>query len=276
MPNYVRVRIVGKDMEALKNAIVDEHDNVDFNKLIPRPKDLDITCGSFSFREEPGKDLEAHQKIIFTFRILYAGTKSQEEFVNKCKENDVLIELITNTYFNNKFLLEDKEQLKEAIETYIKGFYNLTKHGFVDWYDWSNAKWGTKWNAGDSVVADDYIEFETAWSLPTPVCEALAQVTPIRVVYADEDKGYNCGMVDFFLNEYKEVESGVVMEGSRELAYDTWGYSHIPVYDEDSYDEIEDMSDPRIVEANKDYNTIQEKIASLMTSEELQKDYAEV
>ena len=55
----------------------------------------------------------------------------------------------------------------------------IAKTGFADWYDWSIANWGTKWNAYDHQrLTDSAIYFETAWSAPTPVLEAMAAKFP--------------------------------------------------------------------------------------------------
>jgi hypothetical protein len=58
--------------------------------------------------------------------------------------------------------------------------------GCLDWYEWARRHWGTKWNAYDtSIVAesDTAIEFtfNTAWSFPTPVFDALAKAFPSLV-----------------------------------------------------------------------------------------------
>ena len=71
----------------------------------------------------------------------------------------------------------------------------------VDWYSWSIENWGTKWDADDvSVVRKSntraLIYFDTAWSAPIPIYEAIKKMYPgldVKVEYADEDLGYNCG-----------------------------------------------------------------------------------
>lgn len=70
--------------------------------------------------------------------------------------------------------------------------------GVVCWYEWNVANWGTKWGAYDAVIDDraDRLEFDTAWSHPLPVVQALARKFPdkaIEVKYADEDLGSNLG-----------------------------------------------------------------------------------
>lgn len=66
-----------------------------------------------------------------------------------------------------------------------------------DWYNWSIANWGTKWNAYDSErLSDTKVQFDTAWSHPALVIIALSFLFPedtISVIYADEDLGYNLG-----------------------------------------------------------------------------------
>ena len=48
-----------------------------------------------------------------------------------------------------------------------------------EWYAWACDNWGTKWNACDARYSTEdpehEIRFETAWSPPEPVFEALAQ-----------------------------------------------------------------------------------------------------
>lgn len=68
------------------------------------------------------------------------------------------------------------------------------------WRRWSIDNWGTKWNAygqqaGQTTPGE--IRFETAWSHPEPVINALSALFPdreIQVAYADEDAGYNLGV----------------------------------------------------------------------------------
>lgn len=65
---------------------------------------------------------------------------------------------------------------------------------FPLWYSWrvSRMGWGTKWNAYDVIDADTHFAFNTAWSTPDPVIQALSQQFPtytFYVEYADEDIG---------------------------------------------------------------------------------------
>ena len=50
--------------------------------------------------------------------------------------------------------------------------------GFRDWYEWSYHNWGTKWNSYCGKIEERTegrlkFRFETAWSFPDPIFEAL-------------------------------------------------------------------------------------------------------
>lgn len=99
------------------------------------------------------------------------------------------------------------------------------KYGGNNWYDWSIANWGTKWNSygyGDpGSMAQDFdgstISFQTAWSCASPVIAALAEKYPdlhFELKWADEDFGYNVGE-----KEYEggvEIRSHIPEGGSKE------------------------------------------------------------
>ena len=50
---------------------------------------------------------------------------------------------------------------------------NEEKYGMLDWYDWAYFRWGTKWNACNSWRTGNKIGFDTAWSTPDGIIEAL-------------------------------------------------------------------------------------------------------
>lgn len=70
--------------------------------------------------------------------------------------------------------------------------------GYVDWYGWSIANWGTKWNSYAFSIQSEapfVIKFETAWSFPEPIFRKLAEMFPglrFEVVSFDEGWGFAC------------------------------------------------------------------------------------
>ena len=289
MPNWVQQRVVAREPQILKKFLVNEDGEVDFNMAIPKPKDLEIMSGSYSyetpsrygfFAEETKKKLQEQMPIEKEFKAIYNDTITQDEFFNKVMANEKLLKKIREFkgWSLRKTALNPysmkKSAILEAYNCYIRGFFNLQRYGERDWYEWSITNWGTKWNASDGFVnADGSIEFQTAWSMPEPIFREISKHTPLRVVYADEDMGNNCGMEDYF---YQDGESHMerIMDESMELACDTWGYSCVPAYDVDWNELGEDTE--QFKEKNKDYFQIQEEIRTLMTTECLKKDFAEV
>lgn len=69
--------------------------------------------------------------------------------------------------------------------------------GVVCWRTWNIENWGTKWNGYDAVrISTTELQFDTAWSHPFPVMQALTEKFPdeeLRVWFADEDLGHNVG-----------------------------------------------------------------------------------
>lgn len=288
MPNWVRNRVVALNPQELKKHIIDESGAVDFNMVIPMPKDLEITSGSYSyeaqnsiyFSEYTKQKIEKQVKVDKLLAVHYDSNKTQQEFLDECLEDNKILAEIRKIK-SLKLRGENKtsaSNVAEAYDTFIKGYFNVQRYGSKDWYDWRIKNWGTKWNASDSSFNEEtgVVEFDTAWSMPENIFRALSHFTPLRVVYADEDLGSNCGMEDYFVDEDGNEHLEVVMEGSVELANDTWGYSHISVYDSEVDDWIEDEENPKFIYANKDYHQTQEEINRLMSPSTIQKDFVEV
>lgn len=98
----------------------------------------------------------------------------------KCLERNELCEYISEVINNKEIVVEDCKE-------YVQGFYNLLKFDYKDWYDWSIAKWGTKWNAYQTEIGKTYIKFDTAWSSPDSFFRVLSNYINFTVAYADED-----------------------------------------------------------------------------------------
>lgn len=240
MPNYVINKVTCDDMDELKKLLLNKDENVDFNIVIPRPEELDITSGSHSYdipsryfhTEEAERKLAKQRRIIGNvLEILYNNTMTQKEFVKTVMADEKLIKKIkafkgwySRKSKNIKYAMKKKE-LTETLENYIKGFFNIKRYGERDWYDWSIKNWGTKWNAGDTVVYSDFIEFQTAWSTPIPVFVELSKRlknVEINVDYADEDIGSNCGSLLIINGNVHQFEP----DNPREFACNMWGYDY--------------------------------------------------
>ncbi|OAN76742.1 hypothetical protein A8B82_15215 [Sulfitobacter sp. EhC04] len=98
----------------------------------------------------------------------------------------------------------------------------LQQIGFSSWYDWSIEKWGVKWNAYAINRTETDVTFQTAWSSPKEVFEALSGRFPdeeIRVEFADEDIGSNCGTATYRWGNLVDFSAGNV-----DFAHDMWGH----------------------------------------------------
>lgn len=190
MPNHItNILTIKGDMVDVANClsfISNKYEDgkpqpIDFNKIIPRPKSLDITSGS---NVDKAIAIINNDKKYFENMLSYPWV--QNEGLKSAKQvRDYLLKTLSQ---------QDLDEGRAAIN-------NIKKHGHKDWYSWSNAKWGTKWNAYDQMVIEfGTIQFDTAWSTPFPVMQALAQKFPnlcFEVKFADEDLGSNCGAYKF-------------------------------------------------------------------------------
>jgi len=102
----------------------------------------------------------------------------------------------------------------EQAELEAKSAANLEKHGFANWYDFNVAKWGTKWEIGGNgdvaEIEEDGLSFsaffESAWSPPTGVCEALVeQGFEVTLYYYEPGMGF-VGKWEDGCDDYYEYE----------------------------------------------------------------------
>jgi len=100
-------------------------------------------------------------------------------------------------------------------ELEAKSQANIEKYGFANWYDFNVAKWGTKWEIGGNGTEAERDEdglgfsapFDSAWSPPIGVCEALVeQGFEVVLYYYEPGMGY-CGKWEDGFDEYYEYSS---------------------------------------------------------------------
>lgn len=164
MPNHItnRISVSGEEKRVKEffDFIKGENGAIDFNKIVPMPKCLDI---------------ESSSDGDIGMSILNGEDKWKERFEGF-----------------------DEERKSECLKLGRKYLNNIKKYKHKDWYSWRIANWGTKWNAYDISVSEDLsdIIFNTAWSgVPTLVEKLAKKFADLYIEYdfADEDCGYNTG-----------------------------------------------------------------------------------
>ena len=205
MPNWVTNIIkVEKNIDEFKKRFIDKDGNFDFNKVIPMPKDLEISSGTYSYQYLENEQIK---KLITE---TYNTTDTQKEFVDK-----VLEKVKENNLLPISELEEANKRELDKVTCQAEGYFNLQRYGYEDWYSWSIDKWGTKWNACHTYIVEDcalYIIFDTAWAMPEFILQEMAKDFDFTCVYADEDIGYNLGIFvakdgHFFDTEFKNVNT---------------------------------------------------------------------
>jgi len=236
MPNHVttQIKFFGKPacIDKTLKCIAGEDTHIDFNKIIPMPKELNIRSGSIAntaiqyafYKKNAEERLQIEQELNNTPHAFYGNyynntffrQRDKSELEKDAKEFDDLLKNRTKDLFDDT----DYEALgihnfEDLGNAYIN---NIRQYGYDSWYDWRCSNWGTKWNAYDtSYGADETLTFDTAWSCPFPILEELADICANLNVcfegkWADEDCGCNVGT--FFSDEadytfyYNYVENG--------------------------------------------------------------------
>lgn len=187
MPNHVqhRVKILGaeKDVQGLKELMIHpeplEGDAFevlfDFERILPMPASLDITSGSMG---EAGYDAFFSEDAGRLNRLLsfscYKHMSTREELQAYLKEHEPGCEELGRQYADN-----------------------LEKYGCFAWHEWRVRYWGTKWNAYSCELIEHSsglldLRFQTAWSIPFPVFDALVERFPDLTFKIDSiDEGWN-------------------------------------------------------------------------------------
>jgi hypothetical protein len=188
MPNHVTNILTFANADEKKIAEIKEFlkngdRELDFNNIAPIPKELE-------------------------------GTRSPVHIISQ-KEYDKQEERIAKGDISEA---EKNWGLSRGLTQEVADEYK-TRFGHADWYNWQLSNWGTKWNAYEVYVGDDYIEFQTAWATPFEIFVKLSKIFPdvlFNIRYSDEDFGYNVG--EFELLNGDEVNENVP-EGGSEEAY---------------------------------------------------------
>lgn len=127
---------------------------------------------------------------------------------------------------------------------------NREKYGVTNWYDFCTSRWGTKWDVDAYDPEDVKIEngtltfgFDSAWSPPTGVYEALVeQGFSVRAYYYESGMAF-CGVWEDGSDDYWEIGgmgSKEVAETLPEELDEMFAISEtIANYEEENKDELE-------------------------------------
>lgn len=198
MPNWTS-NTLKAPVEVLKKYIRKDEDGsdvFDFNLVIPRPEiysDPDLVSGGhqdaaiYWYRSERGTKVPEKISMSHTTGFSPIYERILFEKINGicswARED-------ANVFGRDPYLFgKDPDEIYEIGRKYMEAY---EKYGFLDWYDWDNANWGTKWNACDSSVdlENGKVDFETAWSYPKPIIDKILKDNPgvfITFTWYDED-----------------------------------------------------------------------------------------
>lgn len=154
----------------------------DFNAIIPMPEILkgsenssDVSFGLFALGKEKLEAGPFRASPLTYPWVKKLGITTREQFV--------------------EWLKKDRPDAIHAAEKALKAH---AETGHLDWYTWSIANWGTKWNAYHLGLGENdtpercEFSFQTAWATPAPVFDALTKRFPaLTFDLAAFDEGWN-------------------------------------------------------------------------------------
>jgi hypothetical protein len=181
MPNHIqnRLEIIGDQLQVnnVRSFIKGNNDSqIDFNKIIPMPEELGGEINSL---------VVTAAKYALKMELSSNPLLGALQAMNRDKADSPL-----------SFSEEDWKH-------FIQCLNNARNHGFVYWYDWSVANWGTEWNAyqtPDERDTENIIFYQTAWSSSEKIVMKLSGLFPelrFKLSYADEASGSNVGVITF-------------------------------------------------------------------------------
>lgn len=225
MPNYVFNKLkAGSDV---RNLDIFTDENLDFNKIIPMPKELQTSYFSTDNR--------------LGLMLLWKESRDMVKKGKDATKNALRMSLIDEAYQSiNPFYKdisddisdwEDRlsgmssEREAEVLEAGKISLNNFERYGACSWYEWSCNNWNTKWNASDTMIdGTDTIYFTTAWSMPENIIIELSrrlQGIEVEISWSDEGTAENIGKATYkngqfikggFLKPFSEEWKKVVQE----------------------------------------------------------------
>jgi len=149
-----------------------DEETLDFNRIIPMPETLKCTTAG------SGANLGIELLTGKPQPCIFAGFGSHSYLDSQW------IQELGIANIDELRAWAEKER-PDAIEAGKAAIAAHRETGFYDWYDWSVANWGTKWNSYHFSIDNDDIapdglsfRFDTAWAFPRPIFEKLARMFP--------------------------------------------------------------------------------------------------
>lgn len=245
MPNWVQNWLTVRTQD--KHFIIGKDECVDFNTLIPMPKELENTISGGSIDDCMAYQyLKTHTKDEFVksryFIHNYAGLK--ESMTKKAMAEKLLERIGDNPkMFDSEFF--DKGEHNHTPEEIGQYYLDLVeKFGYYDWYNWHIANWGCKWNACRAEIVSEEggitcFQFDTPWCRPIEWLDVLSEKIPFHLAW-EEEQGYR-GIVTSFGNGIETDEDLPMLEleedddGNYTWAEDEYGTEWTSLYLDDIF-----------------------------------------
>lgn len=182
MPNLC-TNIVKAPKEVLEEIF--DNGRVTFQKIIPMPKELNITEGTVTENAIAYVISKKELEEFLQVKNLLKETKDDHygDLWNRYMQNITVEKMKEIERAVNRYIPEETEK-KLGIKT-LKEFgelclNNISKYGCATWYDWSCKNWGTKWDAMETkgTPEEGEVSFLTAWAEPINVIEKLFKKYP--------------------------------------------------------------------------------------------------
>ena len=229
MPNYIKnilkIDAPPQRVEEILSQIKSDTDPdqlLDFNKIIPMPKELEISAGS--------------QEALVSLYMTYVNPEV-DYYGEGHKEENVLPVHNKVFRFNKNMKPQQIEQMLTRFNRYTeeeclqsgKQYYdNFKSFGATSWYHWCIGNWRTKWNACEVYfVSDDTLVFDTAWNHPEPIIQKISEMFDVKVklAYADEDfGGGNCGFMEYDHGQLLQEWYPEDFDQAAEFSNNVWSY----------------------------------------------------
>ena len=193
MPNWVSNTVIFKseDVEKVKALVTTADRAFDFERIIPMPESLKIVSGSTT-----------HDALTYLSGVDLDKLKRYPD------EGEEPSPSVFYGYERHPETLPELRVFAMLIA------YNKAKYGMTDWYDWANAKWGTKWNAHESMWDGYTVVFDTAWSDPEPIFIELSKLLGITfTVRCQEESLAFCSITEYSNGEKTWEDSAEGIEG---------------------------------------------------------------